>query len=300
MGVFMIQLHVGQFVSHLYLEQQDALLTSKEAMLAFLREQFQQDEDAKRLLWSAGRAQARGERVLVDCTPEEREAAQAIVYAVSRLADRARQLQREQNAARGGARQPVQKMCVYSDASKAQGGKRLQSEWVTMGGVRFRVTSEDVYSPEVWKSAEALADQPFECLRDAITATNRAREHDFLVESEEETLETSDTAHFEASSRATGYAWVTVDGVNVGRTRCWSNLDPVPETDSGANPERFRLEQLLARVRTNGVRVVFGTLRNNLSAKFRSAKRLLMLEERASFRRKADALEEFARDVLAV
>ena len=297
----MIQLHVEQFISHLYLEQQGALLTSKEAMLAFLREQFQRDEDAKRLLWSAGRAQARGERVLVDCTPEEREAAQAIVYAVSRLADRARQLlQREHNAARGATRQPVQKMRVYHDASKAQGGKRLQSEWVTMGGVRFRVTSDDVYSPEVWRAAEALSSQPFECLRDAITATNRARGHDFLVESEEETLETSNTAHFEASSRATGYALVTVDGVNVGRTRCWSNLDPVPETDLGANPERFRLEKLLSRVRTNGVRVVFGTLRNNLSAKFKSAKRLLMLEERSSFRQKADALEDFARDVLAV
>jgi hypothetical protein len=294
----MIQLHVEQFISHLYLEQQGALLTSKEAMLVFLREQFQRDEDAKRLLWNAGRAQARGERVRVDCTPEEREAAQAIVYAVGRLAERARKLRAERDLAREVSGLPVSRLRVYRDPSKAEGGKRQPWHWATMGGLRFRASQDDLYPREAWQAAQELSSHPFESLRDRITATNRARGHDFLVDSEEEMLETSTTAHFEGSSRGTGYARVTVDGVEVGRTRCWSNLDPVPETEQQGNLERFLFEKLLARVRSRGVRVVRGEFRRATCAKFDPVKHLLLLEERLSPSRALDTLENFARDVL--
>ncbi len=294
----MIQLHVEQFISHLYLEQQGALLTSKEAMLVFLREQFQRDEDAKRLLWNAGRAQARGEHVRVDCTPEEREAAQAIVYAVGRLADRARKLRAERDLANEASGLPVSRLRVYRDPSKAEGGKRQPWRWVTMGGLRFRASQDDLYPREAWQVAQELSSQPFDYLRDRITAANRVRGHDFLVESEEEMLETSTTAHFEDSSRGTGYSRVTVDGVDVGRTRCWSNLDPAPETEQRGNLERFKLERMLARVQSRGVRVVRGVFKRATCAKFDPVKHLLLLEERLSPSRALDTLEHFAQDVL--
>ncbi len=167
-----------------------------------------------------------------------------------------------------------------------------------MGGLRFRVTPDDLYPVEAWQAAQELSSYPFESLCDRIAAANRARGHDFLVDSEEETLETSTTAHFEGSSRGTGYARVTVDGVDVGRTRCWSNETPVPETEQPGNLERFLFEKLLARVRSRGVRVVRVEFKRALCAKFDPAKHLLFLEQRLSYARALDTLEDFVRNVL--
>ena len=85
---------VQQFVSHLDLEAQGAVLISKEAFLAFLRERYRGlDENAsqvRRDLESAARRHASGQRIQVDAAPDERAAAQAVIYAILRLSDRVR------------------------------------------------------------------------------------------------------------------------------------------------------------------------------------------------------------------
>ena len=85
---------VQQFVSHLDLEAQGAVLISKEAFLVFLRERYQGlDENAsqvRRDLESAARRHASGQRIQVDAAPDERAAAQAVIYAILRLSDRVR------------------------------------------------------------------------------------------------------------------------------------------------------------------------------------------------------------------
>jgi hypothetical protein len=85
---------VQQFVSHLDLEAQGAVLISKEAFLAFLRERYRGlDENAsqvRRDLESAAKKHASGQRIQVDAAPDERAAAQAVIYAILRLSDRVR------------------------------------------------------------------------------------------------------------------------------------------------------------------------------------------------------------------
>ena len=85
---------VQQFVSDLDLEAQGAVLISKEAFLAFLRERYRGlDENAsqvRRDLESAARKHASGQRIQVDAAPDERAAAQAVIYAILRLSDRVR------------------------------------------------------------------------------------------------------------------------------------------------------------------------------------------------------------------
>jgi hypothetical protein len=85
---------VQQFVSDLDLEAQGAVLISKEAFLAFLRERYRGlDEHAsqvRRDLESAARKHASGQRIHVDAAPDERAAAQAVIYAILRLSDRVR------------------------------------------------------------------------------------------------------------------------------------------------------------------------------------------------------------------
>jgi hypothetical protein len=83
---------VQQFVSHLDLEAQGAVLISKEAFLDFLRERYRGlDEESfqvRRDLEHAAWLHASGERILVDADPDERAAAQAVMYAILRLSDR--------------------------------------------------------------------------------------------------------------------------------------------------------------------------------------------------------------------
>jgi hypothetical protein len=85
---------VQQFVSHLDLEAQGAVLISKEAFLTFLRERYRGlDENAsqvRRDLESAAHLHASGQRIQVDAAPDERAAAQAVIYAILRLSDRVR------------------------------------------------------------------------------------------------------------------------------------------------------------------------------------------------------------------
>lgn len=51
------------------------------------------------------------------------------------------------------------------------------------------------------------------------------------VEVHPEVIEVSETLHFEASSRETGYARVVIDGEEVARVRCWSTDDSEPFVD---------------------------------------------------------------------
>ena len=83
----MLRLSVHQFVSHLPVEQQGAVLVSKEAFLAFLRDEFRRCEVTKRKLVEAATAYARKDKVMVSCLAEERHAAKAVMFAYMRLGD---------------------------------------------------------------------------------------------------------------------------------------------------------------------------------------------------------------------
>ena len=71
-------LSVHQFVGHLDLEAQGAVLVSKDAFLSFLREQYRGTSDlevqAKRDLEQAAREQVNGKRLDIAALPDEREA----------------------------------------------------------------------------------------------------------------------------------------------------------------------------------------------------------------------------------
>jgi hypothetical protein len=85
-------LTVAQFVNHLDLDAQGAVLYSKEAFLEFLREQFtglsESCAQVRRDLYSAAKARLQGQRIRVDAMPDEREAAKAVLYVVMKLGDR--------------------------------------------------------------------------------------------------------------------------------------------------------------------------------------------------------------------
>ena len=73
---------VQQFVSHLDLESQGAVLVSKEAFLAFLRERYRGLDEESFQVWRdlehAAWLHASGGRICVDADPNEQAAAQAM------------------------------------------------------------------------------------------------------------------------------------------------------------------------------------------------------------------------------
>ncbi len=91
------------------------------------------------------------------------------------------------------------------------------------------------------------------CLDTAWTATHVAPR---LLEVEviPEVLETGQTAHFDASSRETGYARVVIDGEVVDRVRCWNAEEPKPEPDS--NSDRIRGGKVERTSKPTGSRVL--------------------------------------------
>ncbi len=306
-------LSVHQFVSQLDLESQGALLASKEAFLAYLREQYAgqspQCQQVRRDLELAARAQVKGQRVLVEALPVERNAAQAVLYAVMKLADRLRESQPE----------VVSSYRVYHDARQqfpnAETRKRWRAGYSGAGGWatrddlyprfpfvvtftangretarlsvradRLEATLEDVgkrrgfsrrYVAAIaaqviqgerleWRAthpqAQLLARKMLleartlaqRCPRltappvlDVVQTLEPARAVPLPgVEVIPEILEIGETAHFEASSRETGYARVVIDGEEVARVRCWCADEAEPFVD----PQRDRIRGGTIRV----------------------------------------------------
>jgi hypothetical protein len=135
-------LSVHQFVGHLDLESQGAVLVSKDAFLSFLREQYRGTSDleaqAKRDLEQAAREQVNGKRLEVAALPDEREAAKAVLYAVMRLADKFK-AQAPENAEISSARE-------YTDQYSKLKGAKPQKRWKAgYNGAGGWATHDDLY-----------------------------------------------------------------------------------------------------------------------------------------------------------
>jgi hypothetical protein len=323
-------LSVHQFVSHLDPEHYGVIVGSKEQFLAFIRERFAGlSEDCAQLrrdLYAAARAKIQGQRVLVDALPNERAGAEAVVYAVCKLAD---QLQargsgvqalnawhpaNQEAASRASAAisaqakslKPTSNLRVYRDerwTPNATTQKRWRAGYNGAGGW---ATSSDLYPRfpfVVTVTANGRETARYTCRADRLkvsfnevvkgrgrsrkyvaaiaAALNRGEQIEWQVshpkvqglvtamrlqaeriakrypkltapiildelptlelpedalpqvECHPEVLKVSETLHFEASSRETGYARVMVDDEEVARVRCWRTDDPV----STVNPE---------------------------------------------------------------
>jgi hypothetical protein len=191
---------VNQFVSHLPAEQQGFYTYSKEAMLGFLRTSFHSDERIKRLLVIAARKQAQGENVLVDHEPEDRQAALAVMYAISKLADTLKDKYRKPNTRRVIQPAKLGKK-RYGEFRKKELFINGRKTWIEQYPVK--VTHEQAerfqYNPDY-----DIGDFTFE----------------------QGYLETSETAHFEASSRKAGFGALYCDGRFIETVKCWHD-DPL-------------------------------------------------------------------------
>lgn len=191
---------VNQFVSQLPAEQQGYYTYSKEAMLDFLRNSFHSDERIKRLLVDAARKQAQGVKVLVDHEPEDRQAALAVMYAISKLADTLKDKYRKVNTMR--VIQPTK-----------LGRKRYGEFRKKMLMINGRKTWIEQYPVKVThEQAERFQQNPDYDIGD------------FTFE--QSYLATSETAHFEASSRKAGFGALYCDGQFVETVKCWHD-DPL-------------------------------------------------------------------------
>jgi hypothetical protein len=203
----MLKLSVQQFVAHLPAEQQGPVLVSQEAFLAFLRAEFRANEASKRALVEAATTYARREQVMVHCLADERYAAKAVIYAYMRLGD---ELLR-----RGKVRRPRSYFRTYRRKGTKQAPRarqrstaRFRSAETFVNGQRERI--EQYPADVTWQEARAFQRNPLYDLPD--------------VELEPEYRVTSETAHFEASVRPTGWGWLMVEGYPVERVRCWENV----------------------------------------------------------------------------
>ena len=198
----MLKLSVHQFVSHLPLEQQGPVLVSQEAFLSFLRSEFRCNDYTKRALAEAAVAYAKKEYVTVSCLADERYAAKAVIYAYMQLGD---ELLR-----RGKVVRLKSHFRVYRPEQaqpKREPEARFKVVEVQVNGCRERITQ---YPLDVtWDEARAFHHDPLYDLPE--------------VGLEEEYHVTGATAHFEASSRPTGWGWLTIEGEAVERVRCWEN-----------------------------------------------------------------------------
>jgi hypothetical protein len=135
-------LSVHQFVGHLDLEAQGAVLVSKDAFLSFLRGQYRGTSDlevqAKRDLERAAREQVDGKRIDIAALPDEREAAKAVLYAVMRLADKFK-TQTPEEAGISSARE-------YTDERWKSKGAKPQKCWKAgYNGAGGWATHDDLY-----------------------------------------------------------------------------------------------------------------------------------------------------------
>lgn len=203
----MLKLSVQQFVAHLPAEQQGPVLVSQEAFLAFLRTEFRANEASKRALVEAATTYAKREQVMVHCLADERYAAKAVIYAYMRLGDeliRRGKVRRPRSHFRTYRRKGVQQ----APRAERQCAARFRTAETIINGRRERI--EQYPADITWTEARAFQRNPLYNLPD--------------VEFEPEYRVTSETAHFEASKRLTGWGWLMVEGQPVERVRCWENV----------------------------------------------------------------------------
>ncbi len=255
---------VGQFVNHLNLEQQSLVTLTEESFVQFMRTEFSSLDDrgaqVRQDLYTAARAKLAGARVLVDITPGEQFAGVALTRVVCKLEAQLRAQARSGkkpaitawhranvDAAKrfsADSRDEVKRLTATSKThiyrDEVQHDPSLKSEkswWVAYGGVRFRASVKDVYSRATMATAGELHLHGLAYLESQCNAINRGRVQipglNPSANLTEELLETGHTAHFEASSRTTGYGRIELDGIDVGRVRCWTENEPEPTEHGG-------------------------------------------------------------------
>ena len=197
----MLKLSVSQFVGHLPVEQQGLVLVSQEAFLAFLRSEFRANNRSKRALVEAATVYAERKQVMVYCLADERFAAKAVIYAYMRLG--------EELVRRGKVDRPKSHFKVYRRKQvkpiEKPASTRFRTVETFVNGRRERISQ---YPADItWSEAKGFQ---FDALYDLPDVTV-----------EPEYRETGATAHFDASSRSTGWGWLKVEGEVVSRVRCW-------------------------------------------------------------------------------
>ena len=197
----MLKLSVQQFVSHLPVEQRGQVLVSQEAFLAFLRSEFRCNDRSRRVLTEAAVTYAERKQVMVHCLADERYAAKAVVYAYMRLGDELlRRGKVEKSKSHFKVYQRKQARPVEKPTST-----RFRTVETSVNGRRERI--EQYPTDITWQEAKQFQ-------RDALYNLP-----DITVEPEYQV--TGETAHFEASSRPTGWGVLLVEGEAVSRVRCW-------------------------------------------------------------------------------
>ena len=196
----MLKLSVQQFVSHLPIEQQGPVLVSQEAFLAFLRSEFRCNDRSKRTLTEAAVLYAERKQVMVHCLADEQFAAKALIYAYMRLGD--------ELVKRGKVSKPKSHFKVYERKQTKPAEKTLSTRFRTVetfvNGRRERITQ---YSADItWQEAASFQHDPLYDLPD--------------IDFEPEYQVTSETAHFEGSSRRTGWGCLKIEGEAGNRVRC--------------------------------------------------------------------------------
>ncbi len=196
-----MHLSVSNLISHLPVEQQGPLLISKEAFLAYLRSDFHKNQYIKATLLEAAIAHGTHKRVYVDCLPDEGEAAKAVMYAFMQLAKELKH--------RGKLRTPTKTLYSYrlGPAPKAHTTQpRFPVIETTINGKKEKI---EQYPADIsWQEAEIFQYNPDYQLPD--------------LETEPEYQHISETAHFSASTEATGYTHLYLDGDYIERIRYWN------------------------------------------------------------------------------
>ena len=200
----MLKLSVSQFVGHLPVEQQGPVLVSQEAFLAFLRSEFRCNDRSKRALTEAAVCYAEHKGVMVHCLADERFAAKAVVYVYMRLG--------EELVKRGKVSKPKSHFKVYQRKQVKPADKPVSTRFRTVetfvNGRRERIAQ---YPADItWQEAKEFQADPLYDLPD--------------IDLEPEYQTTSETAHFEGSSRRTGWGWLKIEGEAVSRIRCWEGV----------------------------------------------------------------------------
>ena len=197
----MLKLSVQQFISHLPAEQQVPVVQSQEAFLAFLRLEFRHNDRSKRALVEAATRYAERQGVTVHCLATERYAAKAVIYAYMRLGD--------ELVKRGKVTKPKSQLKVSrrepAKPARQPATTRFRTVETVVNGRRERITQ---YPADItWAEAKGFQHDPLYDLPE--------------ITVEPEVLETGETAHFEKSSRPTGWGTLLIAGEAVGRVRCW-------------------------------------------------------------------------------
>lgn len=192
-----MNLSVNQFISHLPLEQQGQHTYCKLTMLEHLRDLWKHCERSRRALTDAANRRNRGERVLVDHEPEDREAALAVAYAVAKLADTL----------------PKPKKTLKVIQPSVYKRRQVKSE--------FRKVKCVVNGRTSW-----LEQYPANITWEQAARFQHNSEYDIGdFTFQEASLETGKTAHFDSSSRNAGFGAVFCNGEFLDSTVCWHD-DP--------------------------------------------------------------------------